>query len=197
MKIGNDLQKTQNYTSIELENQNNFKNKTDTQNTSSHNNGYSSINTKQTNNDIGILQSANAAIKAILSNPNIELDEAISIISSAYLFGKPVFRYDNVIKDTNGNVLFNANRILEIIPEDNSDIYTFKKRLKHESELISNALMTFRDNLSNDQTVNTGKANDIDIDYTDFDSSYVLNNNLFSKAHNTNTLASRIDTLLG
>lgn len=136
---------------------------------------------KELNNNIGILQIANSSIQSILNNPNITLDDALSIISKAKFFGKNIFRADFVIRDE-GGVVFDGNRVLSILPTDEKDLYIFKKALKKEQDLIMQSMQRLSKDESSDVV---------------FDDGYLKKNaNLFSKAHNTSSLSSKIDSLL-
>ncbi|MDE6885940.1 MAG: hypothetical protein K2P17_02720 [Helicobacteraceae bacterium] len=149
------------------------------------NNGYSSLEHKELNNAIGILQLANTSIEKILNNSNINLDEAKEILSQANFFGAKIFANNVILKDSYGGLLFDANRILTIIPSDNRDIYSFKKALKLEQNLIKNSL----DSIQNKIQIQNEP-------YLDMNSYLTSNANLFSKAHNTEGLALRLDSLL-
>lgn len=141
------------------------------------------LKNKEINNNIGVLQIANASISSVLNNPNITLNEALTIISNAKFFGKNIFRADFIIRDDSG-VVFDGNRILSILPTDEKDLYMFKKALKREQELIMQSMKRISKEVSTKDEVA-------------LDSSYLKqNSNLFSKSHNTAALSSRIDSLL-
>lgn len=146
------------------------------------NNGYSSQGFKDTNNTIGILQTASGAINQILIDSHITLEKLHSIIKEARFLGKPIFHSSQVLRDLNDNLLFDGGRILDMLPEDSRDIFAFKKSLRYEATRIEEALGSMQ----------SPSEDEIPID-KDF---LTLNAKLFSNAHNTAGLVSKIDSLL-
>lgn len=148
-------------------------------------NGYSSLKTRELNNNIGILQIADKVLGEILRDNNISLDDILRKLEDTKFLDKPVFASNQIIKDSNNDILFDANRILNIIPHDKKDVYIFKKALRVEHEFIVDSL----NNIKNEITT---ESNDVEFD-KDFLSA---NSSLFLKSHNTANLASKIDALL-
>lgn len=156
-------------------------------------NGYSSIPRKELNNNIGILQIAKKTLQNILSNSHITLDGVFRELNNAQFLGNSVFSDSMILRDDGGGVLFDANRILSIMPSDERDLYIFKKALKNEVDFIANSLQ----NLQNKNLQSANLAQDSALYDTDNISDYLTSNAmLFAKAHNTTGLISKIDALL-
>lgn len=152
------------------------------------NNGYSSLPHKELNNQIGILQIAQRTLQNILSNSHITLDEVYREINNAQFLGSGIFSDSMILSSGSGEVLFDANRILNILPNDERDLYIFKKALKNEVDFITNSLQSLQ---NANMGVNPPLAQGENVrDYL------TSNAMLFSKAHNTAGLISRIDALL-
>ena len=151
-------------------------------------NGYSSIPRKELNNNIGILQIAKKTLQNILSNSHITLDGVFRELNNAQFLGNSIFSDSMILRDDGGGVLFDANRILSIMPSDERDLYIFKKALKNEVDFIANSLQNLQSaNLAQDSALYD----------TDNISDYLTSNAmLFAKAHNTTGLISKIDALL-
>lgn len=150
------------------------------------NNGFSSIENKELNNNIGILQIADKIINEILLDNNISLDAIVAKLKNASFSNMPIFAEKQVLKDINNNILFDANRILNIIPKDEKDIYIFKKALRNEHNLILDSLNNFKNDILNESKQNV-----------ELDKEYLKSNaNLFKKAHNTESLSSKMHSLL-
>lgn len=151
-------------------------------------NGYSALPHKELNNQIGILQIAQRTLQNILSNSHITLDEVRREINNAQFLGSDVFSNSMILSSRNGEVLFDANRIINILPNDERDLYIFKKALKNEVDFIANSLQGL-------QNVNLGV--NLYPEQPENVKDYLTSNAmLFSKAHNTAGLISRIDALL-
>ena len=104
-----------------------------------------------------------------------------------------IFSDSMILCDDGGGVLFDANRILSIMPSDERDLYIFKKALKNEVDFIANSLQ----NLQNKNLQSANLAQDSALYDTDNISDYLTSNAmLFAKAHNTTGLISKIDALL-
>lgn len=145
---------------------------------------FSSVPNKELNYNIGLLQSASLSISAILNDNSISLNDVESIIHNASFMGRNIFTRDRIVKSED-LVLFDANSVLDIIPTDDKDIYIFKKSLKD----IQKSLLYSIDELKRKSYINE--------DVVKFDREYLLaNDKLFSNAHNTDNLASKIDLLL-
>lgn len=156
-------------------------------------NGYSSIPRKELNNNIGILQIAKKTLQNILSNSHITLDGVFRELNNAQFLGNSIFSDSMILCDDGGGVLFDANRILSIMPSDERDLYIFKKALKNEVDFIANSLQ----NLQNKNLQSANLAQDSALYDTDNISDYLTSNAmLFAKAHNTTGLISKIDALL-
>ncbi len=156
-------------------------------------NGYSSIPRKELNNNIGILQIAKKTLQNILSNSHITLDGVFRELNNAQFLGNSIFSDSMILRDDGGGVLFDANRILSIMPNDERDLYIFKKALKNEVDFIANSLQ----NLQNKNLQSANLAQDSALYDTDNISDYLTSNAmLFAKAHNTTGLISKIDALL-
>lgn len=156
-------------------------------------NGYSSIPCKELNNNIGILQIAKKTLQNILSNSHITLDGVFRELNNAQFLGNSIFSDSMILRDDGGGVLFDANRILSIMPSDERDLYIFKKALKNEVDFIANSLQ----NLQNKNLQSANLAQDSALYDTDNISDYLTSNAmLFAKAHNTTGLISKIDALL-
>lgn len=156
-------------------------------------NGYSSIPRKELNNNIGILQIAKKTLQNILSNSHITLDGVFRELNNAQFLGNSIFSDSMILRDDGGGVLFDANRILSIMPSDERDLYIFKKALKNEVDFIANSLQ----NLQNKNLQSANLAQDSALYDTDNISDYLASNAmLFAKAHNTTGLISKIDALL-
>lgn len=156
-------------------------------------NGYSSIPRKELNNNIGILQIAKKTLQNILSNSHITLDGVFRELNNAQFLGNSIFSDSMILRDDGGGVLFDANRILSIMPSDERDLYIFKKALKNEVDFIANSLQ----NLQNKNLQSANLAQDSALYDTDNISDYLTSNAmLFAKAHNTTGLISKIDVLL-
>lgn len=156
-------------------------------------NGYSSIPRKELNNNIGILQIAKKTLQNILSNSHITLDGVFRELNNAQFLGNSIFSDSMILRDDGGGVLFDANRILSIMPSDERDLYIFKKALKNEVDFIANSLQ----NLQNKNLQSANLAQDSALYDTDNISDYLTSNAmLFAKAHNTTGLISKIDALL-
>ena len=156
-------------------------------------NGYSSILRKELNNNIGILQIAKKTLQNILSNSHITLDGVFRELNNAQFLGNSVFSDSMILRDDGGEVLFDASRILSIMPSDERDLYIFKKALKNEVDFIANSLQ----NLQNKNLQSANLAQDSALYDTDNISDYLTSNAmLFAKAHNTTGLISKIDALL-
>lgn len=156
-------------------------------------NGYSSIPRKELNNNIGILQIAKKTLQNILSNSHITLDGVFRELNNAQFLGNSIFSDSMILRDDGGGVLFDANRILNIMPSDERDLYIFKKALKNEVDFIANSLQ----NLQNKNLQSANLAQDSALYDTDNISDYLTSNAmLFAKAHNTTGLISKIDALL-
>ena len=151
------------------------------------NNNYSALPHKELNNNIGILQIAQRALQNILNNSNITLDGVFREINNAQFLGSSVFEPSMILRDDGGELLFDANRILSIMPSDERDLYIFKKALKNEVDFIAHSLQNLQSaNMTQDSTLDANQVSD-----------YLTSNAmLFSKAHNTAGLISRIDALL-
>ena len=79
------------------------------------------------------------------------------------------------------------------MPNDERDLYIFKKALKNEVDFIANSLQ----NLQNKNLQSANLAQDSALYDTDNISDYLTSNAmLFAKAHNTTGLISKIDALL-
>lgn len=149
-------------------------------------NGYSSLNQKELNNNIGILQIAKQTLDRIISNSSLSLKEAESILREASFLGSKVFSQQMILKDSYGNTLFDANRVLNQLPSDDKDLYMFKKALKSESDFISHSLDTLKADMPDTKDINTDEMK-----------TYLSNSAmLFAKAHDTRALALKIDALL-
>ncbi len=145
-------------------------------------NGYSTIKTRELNNNIGILQIASQTINDVLNSNS--LTEILSKLSDAKLFNRQIFTQSQIIKDDNGNIIFDANRILDIIPDNDGDISIFKKSLKIQNKIIEDTLRE----LKNESTK---------IGESMFDKDFLVSNaSMFAKSHNISSLASKIDSLL-
>ncbi len=156
-------------------------------------NGYSSIPRKELNNNIGILQIAKKTLQNILSNSHITLDGVFRELNNAQFLGNSIFSDSMILRDDGGGVLFDANRILSIMPSDERDLYIFKKALKNEVDFIANSLQ----NLQNKNLQSANLAQDSALYDTGNISDYLTSNAmLFAKAHNTTGLISKIDALL-
>lgn len=156
-------------------------------------NGYSSIPRKELNNNIGILQIAKKTLQNILSNSHITLDGVFRELNNAQFLGNSIFSDSMILRDDGGGVLFDANRILSVMPSDERDLYIFKKALKNEVDFIANSLQ----NLQNKNLQSANLAQDSALYDTDNISDYLTSNAmLFAKAHNTTGLISKIDALL-
>ena len=156
-------------------------------------NGYSSIPRKELNNNIGILQIAKKTLQNILSNSHITLDGVFRELNNAQFLGNSIFSDSMILCDDGGGVLFDANRILSIMPSDERDLYIFKKAFKNEVDFIANSLQ----NLQNKNLQSANLAQDSALYDTDNISDYLTSNAmLFAKAHNTTGLISKIDALL-
>lgn len=156
-------------------------------------NGYSSIPRKELNNNIGILQIAKKTLQNILSNSHITLDGVFRELNNAQFLGNSIFSDSMILRDDGGGVLFDANRILNIMPSDERDLYIFKKALKNEVDFIANSLQ----NLQNKNLQSANLEQDSALYDTDNISDYLTSNAmLFAKAHNTTGLISKIDALL-
>lgn len=156
-------------------------------------NGYSSIPRKELNNNIGILQIAKKTLQNILSNSHITLDGVFRELNNAQFLGNSIFSDSMILRDDGGGVLFDANRILSIMPSDERDLYIFKKASKNEVDFIANSLQ----NLQNKNLQSANLAQDSALYDTDNISDYLTSNAmLFAKAHNTTGLISKIDALL-
>lgn len=152
------------------------------------NNNYSALPHKELNNNIGILQIAQRALQNILNNSNITLDGVFREINNAQFLGSSVFEPSMILRDNGGELLFDANRILSIMPNDERDLYIFKKALKNEVDFIAHSLQNLQSaNMTQDSAI-YGADN-----VSDYLTSNAM---LFSKAHNTAGLISRIDALL-
>lgn len=150
------------------------------------NNGYSTITTRDLNNKIGILQIAYKTIKDILDIDSIT--EIKTKLFDAKLFNRQIFTQSQIIKDSHGNTIFDANRILDTIPDDNRDMAIFKKSLKIESKFIEDSIKKLKEESMQDS---------IKIEDNNLDKDFLLSNPLlFAKSHNVASLASKIDTLL-
>ncbi len=152
------------------------------------NNGYSALPQKELNNNIGILQIARRALSNILNNSHITLDEVHREINNAQFLGSKIFSDSMILSSGSGEVLFDANRILNILPNDERDLYIFKKALKNEVDFISNSLQSL-------QSANLG-ANQATEQPENIKDYLTSNASLFAHAHNTAGLVSRIDALL-
>lgn len=149
-------------------------------------NGYLTITTRELNNKIGILQIAYKTIKDILNSDSIT--EIKTKLLDAKLFNKQIFTQSQIIKDFNGNTIFDASRILDIIPDDDRDIAIFKKYLKIESKFIEDSIKILKEESMQDS---------IKIEDNKLDKDFLMSNPLlFAKSHNVASLASKIDTLL-
>ena len=151
-------------------------------------NGYSALPHKELNNNIGILQIAQRALQNILNNSNITLDGVFREINNAQFLGSAIFEPSMILRDDGGELLFDANRVLNIIPSDERDLYIFKKALKNEVDFIAHSLQNLQ---------NANLAPDSALYGVENVSDYLTSNAmLFAKAHNTAGLISRIDALL-
>lgn len=152
------------------------------------NNGYSALPQKELNNQIGILQIAQRTLSNILSNSHITLDEVYREINNAQFLGSKIFSDSMILSSVSGEVLFDSNRIQNILPSDERDLYIFKKALKNEVDFITNSLQTLQNaNMSANTPTMQGE------NVRDYLTSNAM---LFSKAHNTAGLISKIDALL-
>ncbi|RDU65213.1 hypothetical protein [Helicobacter sp. MIT 14-3879] len=149
------------------------------------NNGYSSLKQKGLNNTIGILQLAAQTIKNITDNNTISLEQAKIELNNATFLGNKIFAPHTILQDDYNNTLFDANRILNLIPNDEKDLYSFKKVLKNEYDFINASLESIKSNIDI-----------IDYKQQNLENYLIQNAILFSKAHNIKTLASKIDSLL-
>lgn len=151
-------------------------------------NGYSALPQKELNNQIGILQIAQRTLSNILSNSHITLDEVYREINNAQFLGSKIFSDSMILSSVSGEVLFDSNRIQNILPSDERDLYIFKKALKNEVDFITNSLQSLQ---NANMGVNPSTAQGENVrDYL------TSNAMLFSKAHNTAGLISKIDALL-
>ncbi len=151
-------------------------------------NGYSALPQKELNNQIGILQIAQRTLSNILSNSHITLDEVYREINNAQFLGSKIFSDSMILSSVSGEVLFDSNRIQNILPSDERDLYIFKKALKNEVDFITNSLQSLQ---NANMSVNLPTAQGENVrDYL------TSNAMLFSKAHNTAGLISKIDALL-
>ena len=174
-------------------------------------NGYSSLLQKELNHRIGILQTALQTLRSI-SDENA-LPAIVSRIHNTQFFGQKIYENGFVMKGENGENLFDANTILDAIPGDERDLYLFKKVLKNEIAFLEGSLekladsAILRENLAESGVDSTNYATESafvtestfatesSADSASFE--YLKNNaNLFSKAHNTASLRSKIDALL-
>ena len=145
-------------------------------------NGYSTIKTRELNNSIGILQIASQTITDMLNSDS--LAEITVKLSDAKLFNKQIFTQSQIIKDDDGNIIFDANRILDSLPDSDRDIAIFKKSLKIEDKAIKDTLRALKEQALNVEDIA-------------FDKDFLVSNaSLFAKSHNISSLASKIDTLL-
>ncbi len=152
------------------------------------NNGYSALPQKELNNQIGILQIAQRTLSNILSNSHITLDEVYREINNAQFLGSKIFSDSMILSSVSGEVLFDSNRIQNILPSDERDLYIFKKALKNEVDFITNSLQSLQNaNMSANAPTMQGE------NVRDYLTSNAM---LFSKAHNTAGLISKIDALL-
>ena len=148
------------------------------------NDSYLTITTRDLNNKIGILQIAYKTIKDMLDSNSIL--EMKTKLSSAKLFNKQIFTQSQIIKDSSGNIIFDANRILDSIPDDDRDIAIFKKSLKLEGKFIEDSIKKLKEESMQDS-----------IENNKLDKVFLVSNPLlFAKSHNVALLASKIDTLL-
>ena len=152
------------------------------------NNNYSALPHKELNNNIGILQIAQRALQNILNNSNITLDGVFREINNAQFLGNSVFAPSMILQDSGGELLFDANRILSIMPSDERDLYIFKKALKNEVDFIAHSLQNLQSTNMTQDSALYGAEN-----VSDYLTSNAM---LFAKAHNTAGLISRIDALL-
>lgn len=151
-------------------------------------NGYSALPQKELNNQIGILQIAQRTLSNILSNSHITLDEVYREINNAQFLGSKIFSDSMILSSVSGEVLFDSNRIQNILPSDERDLYIFKKALKNEVDFITNSLQSLQNaNMSANPPTAQGE------NVRDYLTSNAM---LFSKAHNTAGLISKIDALL-
>lgn len=151
------------------------------------NNGYSSLPFKELNNNIGILQIALSSLKRILNDDNITIPAIQSYINDTRFLGHKVYDSTMIIKNDNDETLFDANRILGIIPSDERDLYTFKKTLKNEISIIENSLSSLQD---------SAILHDENIDFSNAKDYLTSNSSHFLKAHNTALLSAKLDALL-
>lgn len=151
-------------------------------------NGYSSLPFKELNNRIGILQIAITSLKQILNNDNITISTLQSHIDNTKFLGHKIYESSMVVKNNSGETLFDANRILEIIPNDEKDLYTFKKMLKNELGFMEHSLASLQDS-----AILQGQTQD----YSNANAYLTSHSSLFAKAHNTAGLSARLDALLG
>ena len=151
-------------------------------------NGYSALPQKELNNQIGILQIAQRTLSNILTNSHITLDEVYREINNAQFLGSKIFGDSMILSSVSGEVLFDSNRIQNILPSDERDLYIFKKALKNEVDFITQSLQ----NLHN-ESINMSQSRE---DFGNVKDYLVSNANLFSKAHNTAFLRNKIDALL-
>lgn len=150
--------------------------------------GYSALPQKELNNQIGILQIAQRTLSNILSNSHITLDEVYREINNAQFLGSKIFSDSMILSSVSGEVLFDSNRIQNILPSDERDLYIFKKALKNEVDFITNSLQSLQNaNMSANPPTAQGE------NVRDYLTSNAM---LFSKAHNTAGLISKIDALL-
>lgn len=151
-------------------------------------NGYSALPQKELNNQIGILQIAQRTLSNILSNSHITLDEVYREINNAQFLGSKIFSDSMILSSVSGEVLFDSNRIQNILPSDERDLYIFKKALKNEVDFITNSLQSLQNaNMGVNLPIAQGE------NVRDYLTSNAM---LFSKAHNTAGLISKIDALL-
>lgn len=150
-------------------------------------NGYSSLPIKELNSNIGILQIALSSLERILNDDEITLASIKRQIHNAKFLGQNVYATSMIIKDSNGETLFDANRILGIIPNNESDLYMFKKMLKSEISFIQKSLSSLQDS-----TLLQNKAQD----FSNAKDYLTSHSSLFAKAHNTASLHSKLDALL-
>lgn len=147
-------------------------------------NNFSSLYYKSINYNIGLLQSVNLILDTIIYDNDINLSDIFTLLNNSSFMGKNIFTSNMIIKD-NDELLFDANRILDIVPIDDKDIYIFKKHLKKEQKFLLSSLDKMK--------LKAGYDND----YKELNKDYLKNNStLFSNSHDVSKLYSKIDTLL-
>ena len=157
-------------------------------------NGYSSLPQKELNYRTGILQTALKTLQKI--SDESALPAIVAHIQNAQFFGQKIYEKGFVLKGENGETLFDANTLLDVLPSDERDLYLFKKVLKGEIAFVESSLKKLADSaILRENIAESKNIAESSLDSAPFD--YLTNNaNLFSKAHNTASLRNKIDALL-